>query len=353
MTAISALLALTLSGQGQMAEAVGYPVGVLAAIGLLLGLGLALAAKKLAVPKDPRVERIEKLLPGANCGGCGAPGCASFAEAVVRGDLPANGCPVSTAAASAEIASILGVEVSGGTRRIALVHCNGGLSATEAFEYHGPQTCAAAHMVMGGQKTCRWGCLGFGDCIAACPFDAIAFGEHGVPVVDMDKCTGCRKCVMVCPKHIIELWPEDRKVVVTCNNRDKGGVARKGCSAACIGCGKCVKACPVEAVKIDTFLARIEPEICINCGLCAAACPTGAIMDRVAARPRAFIDTSCVGCTLCAKVCPVEAITGTLKEKHEVDLEKCIGCGLCVPECPKNSIRMMGALSYSRGENER
>jgi Na+-translocating ferredoxin:NAD+ oxidoreductase RNF subunit RnfB len=336
-----------------MVQAVGYPVAVLAAIGLLLGLGLAFASKKLAVPKDPRVEQIEAMLPGANCGGCGAPGCSSFAEAVVRGELPASGCPANSAASNAEIAALMGVEASESVRQIALVHCNGGMSATDAFEYHGPGTCASAHMVMGGQKTCRWGCMGFGDCIDACPFDAIAFGEHGVPVVDREKCTGCRRCVEVCPKDIIELWPEDRMVVIACNNRDKGGVARKGCSVACIGCGKCSRTCPVEAIKIDTFLARIEPETCINCGLCAGECPTGSILDNVTARPRAFIESSCVGCTLCAKACPVEAISGNLKEKHEVDLDRCIGCGLCVSECPKNSIRMMGALSYSRGENER
>jgi electron transport complex protein RnfB len=353
MTSLSALALLSLSGQGDIARAVGYPVGVLAAIGLLLGLGLAFAAKKLAVPKDSRVEQIEALLPGANCGACGAPGCSSFAEAVVRGDSPANGCPATSPSVIAEIAGILGVEVDVSVRRIALVHCNGGFSATEAFEYHGPAKCASSHLVMGGQKTCRWGCMGFGDCIEACPFDAIDFGEHGVPVVNRDKCTGCNRCVEVCPKDIIELWPEDRQVVVACNNRDKGGVARKGCSVACIGCGKCAKACPVDAVKIDTFLARIEPDTCINCGLCAVECPTGSILDNVAARPRAFIESSCVGCKLCIEACPVEAISGTLKEKHEVDLEKCIGCGLCISACPKNSIRMMGALSYSRGENER
>jgi len=353
MTSLPAvMLFLSLTGQEELVRAVGYPVAVLSAIGLLLGLGLAVAAKKLAVPKDPRVEEIERVLPGVNCGGCGVPGCPAFALAVVNGQLPANGCVAASAAINAEISRIVGSEITDSVRKIALVHCNGGHSATNAFVYHGPASCTSAHLIMGGHKTCRWGCLGFGDCIAVCPFDAIQIGEHGVPVVDVEKCTGCGRCRDICPKGIIEMWLYDRQVTVVCNNRDKGGIARKGCSVACIGCRKCEKVCPVDAVKIDTFLARIEAEKCIGCGLCAAECPTGAIRDNVVARPKAFIESSCVGCTLCVKVCPAEAITGTLKEKHVVDLEKCVGCGLCVPECPKNSIRMMGALSYGRGEGE-
>jgi len=203
-------------------------------------------------------------------------------------------------------------------------------------------------MIMGGQKTCSFGCLGFGDCVEACPFDAIEMDENGIPSVDRENCTGCGKCVEVCPKDIIELWPVNREVVVACSSHDKGGIARKACSMACIGCKKCEKACPVEAITVEGFLAFIDPEKCINCGLCASECPTGAILDNAAARPKAYIDTSCVGCTLCAKACPVGAISGELKEKHVVDSEKCIGCGLCVPTCPKNSINLIGVKSYQQ-----
>ncbi|MBN2587356.1 MAG: RnfABCDGE type electron transport complex subunit B [Candidatus Fermentibacteraceae bacterium] len=335
-------------GQDSVVESIGDPAVVLGAMGLILGLGLAFAARKLSVPKDPVVERINGILPGANCGGCGFPGCVQFAEAVARGDAPPNGCVAASAEINRQIAEVVGGEISESVKMVALVHCNGGHSAKDGFGYHGPVDCVSASMVMGGQKICSYGCLGFGDCVEVCPFDAIRMGENGVPVVDRDACTGCARCVEVCPKRIIELWPVNREVVVACSSLDKGGEARKACSVACIGCRKCEKACPVEAVKVDDNLAVIDPDRCINCGLCASECPTGAILDNAPARPRAYIDSSCIGCTLCTKVCPVDAISGELKERHSVDTEKCIGCGLCVSKCPKNSINLIGAKSYQQ-----
>jgi electron transport complex protein RnfB len=323
-------------------SAVTVPALVLGGIGLLLGLGLALAAKKLAVPKDPRVEKIGEILPGANCGGCGYPGCAAFAEAVVAGAAPPGGCVAAGAGVNARIAAILGVAVDESSRKVAVVHCGGGHSAVDAFAYRGPENCASALLVMEGHKLCRFGCIGFGDCVAACPFDAIHMGENGLPVVIPEKCTGCGKCVSTCPRSIISLWPEDRKVVIACSSRDKGGIARKACSVTCIGCGKCAKACPVEAITVENFLASIDPSKCINCGICAGECPTSAIVDMVPARPKAFIDNTCIGCTLCTKVCPTGAIRGEVRQKHEVVPEKCVGCGQCVPKCPKKSIRMLG-----------
>lgn len=338
-----------LVGQDSIGDAVVNPVIVLGAMGLLLGLGLAFAAFKLAVPKDPMVEKISALLPGVNCGGCAYAGCTQFAEAVARGDAPANGCVAASDSINAKIAEALGVELSDSVKLVALVHCNGGHSARDEFEYHGPPDCVSATLIMGGQKTCSYGCLGFGDCAEVCLFDAIVIGENGIPIVDRNACTGCGKCIEICPKDIIELWPANREVVVACASLDKGAFARKACTMACIGCRKCVKACPVEAIIVEDFLAEIDPDKCINCGLCAAECPTGAILDNAPARPKAYIDGSCIGCTLCAKACPVDAIHGELKEKHDVDSEKCVGCGLCVSKCPKNSIRMIGAKSYQSG----
>ncbi len=340
-----------LIGQESLSESIGNPAIVLGAMGLIFGLGLAFAARKLAVSRDPLVEKINSLLPGANCGGCGFPGCMQFAEAVVKGEAPADGCLAASAEMNQQIADAVGKEISESVRLIALVHCNGGHSARDEFEYHGPGNCVSAAMIMGGQKTCSYGCLGFGDCVTACPFDAIKMGENGVPIVDKVACTGCGKCIDSCPMDIIELWPVNREVVVACSSLDKGGFARKACTMACIGCRKCEKACPVDAITVDDFLAVIDPEKCINCGLCATECPTGAILDNAPARPKAYIDSSCIGCTLCTKVCPVGAIDGELKERHIVDSEKCIGCGLCLPKCPKNSINLIGVKSYQQGRD--
>ena len=337
---------LVSSGEESLVESIGNPAIVLGLMGLIFGLGLAFAAKKLAVERDPLVEKINNLLPGANCGGCNYPGCMQFAEAVVKGEAPADGCLAASPEINQQIADAVGGEISDSVRLIALVHCNGGHSARDEFEYHGPADCVSATMIMGGQKTCSYGCLSFGDCVIVCPFDAIEMGENGIPVVDKIACTGCGKCLEACPKNIIEMWPVNREVVVACSSLDKGAIARKACTMACIGCRKCEKACPVEAIVVDDFLAVIDSEKCINCGLCASECPTGAILDNAPARPKAYIDSSCIGCTLCTKACPVNAITGELKERHEVDSNLCIGCGLCLPKCPKNSINMIGAKSY-------
>lgn len=325
-------------------SAVTGPAVVMGSIGLILGLGLAFAAKKFAVAKDPRVEAILEVLPSANCGGCGYPGCAAFAIAVVEGKAPVTGCTAASSAVNSEIASIMGTVAEEGEKMIAAILCNGGKSAVNAFIYHGPSSCVSMSMVMGGQKACSYGCLGSGDCIAVCPFDAMSMGDNGIPVIDSDKCVACGKCIEACPKNIIVLWPVTRKVIVACSSKDKGGIARKACSVACIGCRKCVKVCPVDAIIMDGFLARINPDKCINCGLCASECPTGAIIDGIPVRAKAFIDTTCIGCTLCTRVCPTDAIEGVLKEQHTVIADKCIGCGQCVEKCPKNSIKMMGGV---------
>jgi Na+-translocating ferredoxin:NAD+ oxidoreductase subunit B len=331
-----------------LGEAVAIPAALLGATGLLLGVGLAVAARKLAVEKDPLVAELEALLPGANCGGCGFPGCSGFARALAEKRAEPSCCVAANAATLSSLARAMGVELSEQVRKVALVQCNGGRSAVDAFAYDGPRSCTSAMLVMGGSKACRFGCLGMGDCVSSCPFGALSMGEKGIPSVNREKCTGCGKCVSTCPKKLIVLWPGNREVAVACSNRERGPVARKGCGVACIACGKCEKECPVQAIAITDFLSRIDAAKCINCGICATVCPTGAIIDRAPARPRAYIDTSCIGCTICAKVCPTKAITGELKQKHEVDAAKCVGCGQCVPKCPKKAIRLMGSLAYSK-----
>ncbi|MCD4706285.1 MAG: RnfABCDGE type electron transport complex subunit B [Candidatus Sabulitectum sp.] len=347
MLTLAAQITLVLATQQQNASilsAITGPVIAMGSIGLLLGLGLAFAAKKFAVQKDPRVEAILEVLPSANCGGCGYPGCAAFAIAVVEGNTSVSGCTAASSVVNAAIAKIMGTVAEEKEKMVATILCNGGKSAVDAFNYSGPSSCVSISMVMGGQKACTYGCLGSGDCIDVCPFDAMTMGDNGIPLIDSDKCVACGKCVDVCPRNIITLWPVSRKVVIACSSKDKGGVARKACSVACIGCRKCAKVCPADAVIIDGFLARINPDKCINCGLCASECPTGAIIDGIPVRPKAFIDTTCIGCTLCTRVCPTDAIEGSLKEKHTVIADKCIGCGQCVEKCPKKSIKMMGGV---------
>jgi len=336
------------STEPSLSEGVLLPAGLLGATGLLLGVGLAIAARRLAVQKDPLIEKLESLLPGANCGGCGFPGCGGFAEALAKGESQPSGCVAANPATLSALASAMGVEVQDSVRRIAVIRCNGGHSTGLAFTYDGPCSCASAAMVMGGDKACRFGCLGMGDCVRACPFGAIRIGENGVPVVDGEKCTGCGKCVKTCPKGVVSLWPENRQVTVACSNRDRGSTARKACAVACIACGRCAKACPANAITVSDNLASIDPEKCINCGLCATVCPTGAIVDRAPARPKAYIDNECTGCGICAEACPVNAITGEPKAKHDVDKDKCVGCGLCAPKCPGRAIHLLGALSYTR-----
>ncbi|MCK5037083.1 MAG: RnfABCDGE type electron transport complex subunit B, partial [Candidatus Sabulitectum sp.] len=165
-------------------SAVTGPVVVMGSIALILGLGLAFAAKKFAVAKDPRVEAILEVLPSANCGGCGYPGCSAFAIAVVEGNTPVTGCTAASSAVNSEIAKIMGTVAEEGEKMTAVILCNGGKSAVNSFNYHGPSSCVSMSMVMGGQKACSYGCLGSGDCIAVCPFDAMTMGDNGIPVID-------------------------------------------------------------------------------------------------------------------------------------------------------------------------
>lgn len=260
----------------------------LSAIGAIFGLVLSIAKKKLHVEKDPRVEEINDLLPGANCGACGFPGCAAYAEKIVLENYDTNLCPVGGAETANKVAEIMGKATGNVERKIARVHCQGGLiNARNKFIYQGPHTCAAAQQIDQGYRVCPYGCLGLGDCADVCPFGAIHISEAGLPVVDPDKCTGCGKCADICPRGVISLAPRESKVYVMCRNLEKGPVVKKGCSAGCIGCKLCeIKACKnvfadnpdvTSAIKVDNFLASIDYSVCINCGKCAEICPQNVI----------------------------------------------------------------------------
>ncbi|MBN3034572.1 MAG: RnfABCDGE type electron transport complex subunit B [Bacteroidales bacterium] len=271
-----------------MNDVVIYAVVSLSVIGVASAVILYFVAQKFKVFEDPAIDVVEKALPGANCGGCGYAGCRAFAEALVRSGkekqtLEGLNCPVGGNPVMAEIARILGLEAEEKEPQIAVVRCNGTpANAPHKVAFEGATTCYFAHSLFAGESGCPYGCLGLGDCVAACIFDAIHMDpETGLPVVN-DKCVACGACVDACPRNIIELrnkGKKDRRIYVCCVNQEKGGPARKNCSVACIGCGKCVKVCPFDAITMENNLAYIDFEKCKLCRKCVEECPTGAILE--------------------------------------------------------------------------
>ena len=261
-----------------------YTIISLCAIGIASAVILYFVAQKFKVDEDPRIYTVESILPGANCGGCGKPGCRGFAEATVKAtSLDGLFCPVGGAETMTKVAAALGMEVTAQTPQIAVVRCNGTCDHRQrTSQYDGYKSCAIEHSLYRGESDCTFGCLGCGDCVTACPFDAIHMDENGLPVVSEEKCVACGACVKACPRNIIELRNEgvkDRRVFVCCVNKDKGNIARKACTAACIGCGKCVKECPFEAITLENNLAYIDFRKCRLCRKCVSVCPTHAIHE--------------------------------------------------------------------------
>lgn len=254
---------------------------VVGIVGIFIGLFLGIAGIVFKVDVDEREEAVLGALPGNNCGGCGYAGCSGLAAAIVKGEAPVNACPVGGEPVSAEIARIMGVEADASKRMVAFVHCQGDCEKTHKdYDYVGMEDCRMlAFVPNGGPKSCNYGCLGYGSCVKACPFDAIHV-VNGVAVVDKEACKACGKCVEACPKQLISLIPYDTPYAVACSSKDKGPVTMKACSSGCVGCGICAKMCPSGAVTVENFKAVIDPEKCTGCGTCAEKCPKNAIVQR-------------------------------------------------------------------------
>jgi len=265
-----------------------YAVIFLSIVGAAAAIILYFIAQKFKVIEDPKIDIVEAALPAANCGGCGYPGCRGFSEALVKSSnekqsIEGLNCPVGGNEVMAKVAEILGLVAEEKEPQIAVIRCSGSkANAPAKIKYDGPATCAFAHNLSSGESGCPYGCLGLGDCVAACDFDAIYMDqETGLPVVK-DNCVACGACVVACPRDIIELrnrGKKDRRIFVSCVNEEKGGVARKNCSVACIGCGKCFKVCPFDAITMENNLAYIDYEKCKLCRKCVVECPTGAIHE--------------------------------------------------------------------------
>ena len=249
-------------------------IGVMGALGALFGAILAFAAKVFYVEVDPKQEAIRNCLAGANCGGCGYPGCDGYAAAVAKGEAPINRCVAGGAACADNIARIMGVDAVASEKMVAFVPCSGTVGVAEPrFNYSGPKDCQAA-MLFGGKsnKLCTFACIGLGNCVNACQFGAMNIVD-GVAKVDRSKCVGCGACADVCPKSIIKMIPYAQKVMPVCGNKTKGAQVMKVCSVGCIGCMKCQRECPADAIVVKDFLATIDTSKCVQCGHCADICP--------------------------------------------------------------------------------
>lgn len=252
-----------------------FPIVSLGGLGLVLGAGLGYASKKFKVEVDERVPLIKDSLPGANCGGCGFAGCEAFAQAVVDGNAPANGCVVGGAGTAEKVASIMGVDAGVAEPIKAFVKCAGTCDTTKkSGEYYGFKDCNEASVIPGGgDKACSYGCLGLGSCTKVCQFDAIHIVD-GIALVDEEKCTACGACVKACPKNIIEIKPESEIIRVQCSSKDKLKAVKDTCSVGCIGCSVCARVCPTGAIVMDGNIPIVDKDKCNLCMLCVEKCPS-------------------------------------------------------------------------------
>lgn len=254
-----------------------FAILIITVIGAIAGIILSLASKFMAVPVDEKTAAIREALPGANCGSCGYSGCDGYAAAIASGEAEPNKCTPGGEQTAAALSDILGVTVKT-QRKIAVIHCNHSCDKAKAsFNYEGLASCTAESLIHGGSLNCKYGCLGFGDCAAVCDSNAIKIIDT-VATVDKDLCKGCGKCVDACPKNLISVENCRQTYYISCNNNEKGAIARKECTVACIGCMKCQKTCEHGAITVTDFLAHIDNDKCIGCGKCMEVCPEKCIV---------------------------------------------------------------------------
>lgn len=257
---------------------------VLSAIGVLAAIVLYFIAQKFKVIEDPKIDDVDEALPGANCGGCGYAGCRAFAEGMVKaGTMDGFFCPVGGNDLMKSLAPILGVEAPEKAPQIAVLLCNGSIkNSIPKFEYDGDDTCTYTSNLTAGVGGCQFGCLGGGECVDACDFDAMYMDpETNLPVVK-DNCVACNACIEACPRDILELrnrGPKDKRIFVSCINKEKGPLSKVNCTVSCIGCKACIKECKFDAIEVNNFLAYIDYEACTLCRKCVVVCPTDAIHE--------------------------------------------------------------------------
>jgi len=268
-----------------------WGMAVFTLLGVFFGFTLAAVASRFQVAINPVVDRVRSVLPSANCGACGFAGCTAYAEAVVeRSDVPVNLCAPGRASVAKELGELTGKSVGIVADRIVIMRCSGTTAyAKQEAIYAGIETCAAAALVFGGPKACKNGCLGLGDCVRACPFNALSISDGSIAKVDPVACTGCGVCIPVCPKDLFQPYPRIHRIELSCVTRDKQSVVRSTCMVGCTQCRKCVAKCPAGAITWDGRI-QIDHDVCLAYGpscneACVDICPS-IILHRVDQQPR-------------------------------------------------------------------